>query len=507
MKLFRSIICTTLCCCVLSQSVFAEVGDMGFFSGISSGRKLPKTTETLNDIVDEDYAYLDYKEMFFITGQPEIFEGKIEIEKDFEEVEPTTYSTETISGIGSVSYIVEPYENASEDDMLLERDIDFDVNYYTVGQSTVKDYSVNSWEETIIIGDEFYVLDSSKSIYELSIVEDKKPAVNYYTGDLTSIAYYMLDDEEVKVTQVGRIYGYTSGFSHTETHRIDVTVERGDEVYEYQIRPSVMAEKDLIWNTNEPSLISYSGNYREILNNVAGFNYTITNKPTSDYLLDDQGTDSIITPSTFEQLIPTEIPSLKGHWAYSDIQKLFALRVLTGVPELFKPNEAITRSDYVEMIVNSIKLEVEVPKKAKNTVTFLFPDVTSERNDYNVIMTAYKNGLIVGQENTAQFYPDEPVTREEAITIIMRSIGLENLGIEPSTVTPFVDNNKISEYAKNSIYVAHKIGLITPDSNGNFNPKEKLSKAQAAALCNRLMEYMREDLYNDFSESIVNYLQ
>ncbi len=508
MKLKKFIAITLVFVTLSSQSVFASVGDLGFFSGISSGRKLPKTTETLNDIVDMENLDSDYKEIVFITGEPLVFEGSMSIKNSIKDATKPAYGSETVSGTGSAAYTVKPYKNASDDvDASINRTINFDINYYKVGDSTVKDYSMKSWKESIQVGKETYTLDTDRSSFELSIAEQQKPAVTYYSGDLSSIAYYTLEDEVIKVSQVGRIYGYTSAYSHTETHRIDVTVELGDEVYEYQIRPSVMAQKDLIWNDNEPSLMSYSGNYREIISNTSGLYYTITNKPTSAYLLEDEGSVNLETPNTFEQLIPTEINSLKGHWAYSDIQKLFALRVLTGNPEFFKPNQAITRSDYVEMIVNAIKLEIEKPKQAKNTISFLFPDVTSERSDYNAIMTAYNNGLVYGQENTAQFYPDEPITREEAITIIMRSIGLNNLGIEPSTITPFVDNNKISEYAKNSVYVAHKIGLITPDANGNFNPKEKLSKAQAAALCNRLMDYMREDMYTDFSESIVNYLQ
>ncbi|MFV0441105.1 MAG: S-layer homology domain-containing protein [Lachnospirales bacterium] len=510
MKINKIISITMAFVIMSSQMVYANVGDMGFFTGVSSGRTLPKTTETLNDIVDETTINTDYKELIFLTGEPIVFSGKNEVSSNTTPNRKTEYDTDTVTGTGSASYIVEPYEYASEEDPIIERGVDFDINYYTVGDSTVKDYVVNSWDETITLDGSSYTVDPNRLKYQLSITEQEKPAITYYAGDLSSEIYYVADgdaDEVIKVSQVGRIYGYISGYSHTETHRIDVTVEKDGEVYEYQIRPSVMTQKDLIWNDNEPSLISFGGNYREVMSSVAGFSYNVTNKPTSAYLLENEGSDFIETTSTFEQLIPTEITKLKGHWGYSNIQKLFALRILDSNPELYKPDHAITRSDFVDMFVKTLKIEIVEQERSKNAIDFLFPDVTSKRNDYDVIMTAYDEGIIYGKANSAQFYPDEPITREEAITIIMRSLGLDNLGVLPGTITAFTDDSNISSYAKNHVYVAHKIGLITPDSEGKFWPKKYLTKAQAATLSVRLMDYMRDELYTDFSEGIVNNLQ
>ncbi len=507
MKINRVISLLLVSTVLLQTTVYANVGDLGFFTGITSGRRLPKTTETLNDIVDNSNVTFDYKELVYLGEEPTVFEGTINIANSLD-MEKAEYSTEIINGTGSANYTVKPYKNGPKDaPASINRNINFDVNYYSIGDSTVKDYSMKSWKESITVGEQTYTLDSSRSHYQLSISEQNKPSVTYYAGDLSSYAYYTLDEDVITVEQVGRIYGYTSAYSQTETHRIDVTVKKGDKVFQYQVRPSVTSQKDLIWNDNEPTLMSFSGNYREIMSNVSGLTYDVTNKPNSAYLLENKGSVSLETPNTFEQLIPIEINSLKGHWAYSDIQKLYSLRVLEGNPEFFVPNQAITRSDFVEMLVNTIKLEVEENPTPKNTVSFLFPDVTSQRDDYNVIMTAYKNGLIYGQEHTAQFYPDEIITREEALSIIMRSLGLDNIGYANTNITPFVDDANISDYAKKYVYTAHKIGLITPNSQGEFNPKNPLSKAEASVLAIRLMDYMREDLYTDFVDGIVNYLE
>jgi hypothetical protein len=159
--------------------------------------------------------------------------------------------------------------------------------------------------------------------------------------------------------------------------------------------------------------------------------------------------------------------------------------------------------------VKAIKLPVELPQpttraKKNVTVNIVFPDVSAERADYPYIMAAYKSGLAVGRGN-GHFYADYTIQREEAICILLRTLGLGNLGLDPTPVTPFIDDANISGWAKQDLYAAYKLGLIKPDINGKINPKENISKAEAAALVNILVDYMRTGIISDYTEHIVNY--
>ncbi len=126
------------------------------------------------------------------------------------------------------------------------------------------------------------------------------------------------------------------------------------------------------------------------------------------------------------------------------------------------------------------------------------------REDYKYIMAAYDVGLAIGRDN-GHYYPDAPVTREEALVILLRTIGLSNLGLDPTPITTFVDDAKISKWAKQEIYAANRIGLITGGSDGRISPKLYVTKAEAAALTNKLIDYMREDMQVDYGRNIVHF--
>ena len=63
----------------------------------------------------------------------------------------------------------------------------------------------------------------------------------------------------------------------------------------------------------------------------------------------------------------------------------------------------------------------------------------------------------------------------------------------------------IPKYARNSVYVAQKIGLIIGDERGYLKPMEYITKGRAAVIINKYINYMREDLKKDYRERIINY--
>ena len=309
----------------------------------------------------------------------------------------------------------------------------------------------------------------------------------------------------------GTFYGYDSAWSSTETHRIDGTVTTDGWQLQYQVRPSVSMGKTLQYSENEPTAISFSGNYREVMQNKSGLSYDIYTLPkVNTYNVPRTGTESIDTYNSFEQLIAPNLGFLKGHFAEADIKKLFAMQILDGEPTFYQPSQSVTRGQFVSMLTKAVKLPVEDTSKKKKSskkaqvVNIVFPDVTEDREDYKYIMAAYKAGLAVGRDN-GHFYTDSPIERQEAIVILLRTLGLENLGLSPTPVTSFVDDKYIADWAKKEVYAAARLGIISGDSDGNFRPKSYVSKAEAAAFVNRLVTYMRSDLQTDYTEHIVNY--
>ncbi len=497
---YKKFVATTLAVLTFTSTASANFGDIGFFGGISEGRKLPKTTETMLDIQDEKGEFV-YKEMIMFGKQPYEYEGTLTVSE----------TPELTEDIGTYKYTMQVKDsNTTPDDISVNRALTFDVNYRKEGEKVVKDFEIANWRESITTPEGTYRLDPDQSYFGISVIEDHKPGITYYKGNISEEAVYLIDGDNenpLYVSQAGDVYGYSSPYSSTETYRIDVTVQGKDYDLKYQIRPSTTVKKVLNYSDNEPTLISFDGNYQEVITNDSGLRYDYISKPSDMYLVDFEGGTSIRSYNSFEQLIPPDLEFLKGHPAYYDIHKLFSLGVLTGDPKYFIPNQAITRGQYTDMLARAILLDTSEYENAGQNgapVKIVFGDVTEQRREYPTIMAAYDAGLAVGRAD-GLYYPDALITRQEAVVILLRTIGLENLGLDPTPMTSFVDDNEIADWAKREIYAAERIGLISKDEEGKIHPTDYLTKGEAAVLVNRLIDYMRYDLERDYADNIVNF--
>ncbi len=484
----------------LNYTTYANFGDIGFFGGISEGRKLPKTTESMLDIVDEKGEFV-YKEMIMLGKQPYEYTGLIKVSE----------TPEITNDLGSYKYTMQITDSdTTPTDLSINRNITFLVNYRRENGTIVKDYEVTSYSETIQTPTGVYTLDDDQSYFGISLIEDVKPGITYYKANLSKQLVYLLDGDNenpIYVGENGSMYGYSSPYSSTETYRTNVTVNASDYDLKYQMRPSTTVRKVLNYSENEPTLISFDGNYQEVVTNESGLRYDYLSRPSDMYLVPLEGGLNIRSYNSFEQLIPPYLDFIKGHWAYSDISKLFSLGVLTGETSYFLPEQAITRGQYTSMLAKAIKLdtsEYDTAGSNKKPIKIAFGDVTEQRKEYPEIMSAYDSGLAVGRAD-GLYYPDGLITRQEAIVILLRTIGLENLGLDPTPMTSFVDDEEVDSWAKRELYAAERIGLISKDEEGKIYPKAIVSKAEASAFTNRLIDYMRYDMEQDYADNIVNF--
>ncbi len=497
---FKKLIATMLALLMTKNTAYANFGDIGFFGGISEGRKLPKTTESMLDIVDSNGEFV-YKEMIMIDKQSYEYTGIIKVSE----------TPEITDDLGSYKYTMQVMDSdTTPTEISINRNISFLVNYRRENGIIVKDYEITSHKETIQTPSGTYTLDTDQSYFGVSLIEDVKPGITYYKASISKQLVYLLDGDNenpVYVSESGSMYGYSSPYSSTETYRTNVTVNANDYDLQYQVRPSTTVRKVLNYSENEPTLISFDGNYQEVITNESGLRYDYLSRPSDMYLVPLEGGATIRSYNSFEQLIPPSLDFLKGHWAYSDISKLFSLGVLVGETSHFIPNQAITRGQYTDMLARAIKLDAKEYENAgnnKQAIKIAFGDVTEQRKEYPQIMAAYDSGLAIGRAD-GLYYPDGLITRQEAIVILLRTIGLENLGLDPTPMTSFVDDENIADWAKKEIYAAERIGLVSKDLEGKINPTAIVSKAEAAALTNRLIDYMRYDMEQDYAANIVNF--
>lgn len=489
---------------LISSSLYALEGEMGYFGGISTGTKLPTTTQLAqNKITQVSKHTMPYKENIYLTGKAIPVEGTIE-------VRPGKVDKDKGAGTYSESYVVKA-ESADGKDKIT-RSITLDTKYvYDANlRQMTKTSSLKKWSETIVVGGNTYSLVQGQSSFSKSMLEDYTPGVMYYRGDIQYEAVYRDvsngdGQSYVTVSTNGPIYGYEHAFAKTETQKRSITIDKGTTQYYLEETPTYTVHKDLQYGTNEPGAISFAGNYKEMIRSEGNHTYQIYVGDPELYKDEKKGSMNVTNSPVIEQLTAPSISNMNAHPAKSDVEKMYSLKIFTADTASFSPNRVVTRGEYIAMLVRAMQLPLPEEKKTTSSSRNnkeepkVFTDITTTDSLYPYAMAAYNAGLISG----GVFNSKQPLTRELMYTLNVRLIGLERLGIGISGMsTPFVDDAQISSYAKSSIYAASKIGLIS-SANGYIFPKRQVTYAEVAALLGQLIDYLRYDLQKDYNEKMM----
>lgn len=174
-----------------------------------------------------------------------------------------------------------------------------------------------------------------------------------------------------------------------------------------------------------------------------------------------------------EKSVFTDVSS--NHWAYAAISGLNALGVVNGRGDgSFGPNDAVTREEFVKMLLASVGIE---PEGADNR----FSDVDENEWYAPYVNTAAQMGIVSGIDNDT-FGVGKKITRQDMSTFIARYLRQAGYDIDSSVLQAFTDENNITDYAKDSVYALKNLGLINGMGNGSFMPKENATRAQSAVI-------------------------
>lgn len=141
-----------------------------------------------------------------------------------------------------------------------------------------------------------------------------------------------------------------------------------------------------------------------------------------------------------------------------------------------RPDGNVTRAEVASMI---LRLMTNDSRDKFFTKTNSFSDVKAGAWYNNAVSTLANAGVINGYKD-GTFRPDQNITRAEFSAMIGRMFSAEYVG---SPI--FGDTN--GHWAEDFISLLAKLGIINGDENGNANPDANLTRAEAAAMCNRLL--------------------
>jgi DMSO/TMAO reductase YedYZ molybdopterin-dependent catalytic subunit len=170
------------------------------------------------------------------------------------------------------------------------------------------------------------------------------------------------------------------------------------------------------------------------------------------------------------ELVPAGgLTDIAGHWAEEFIRELVALEAISGYPDgTFKPDNKISRAEFVSILVKAFGLEGQGDK--------VFAD-TAGHWAQEAIATAAQQGIASGYDANT-FGPNAPVTREQMATMLVKAAGLEPWPGE----LYFADSDQVSGWAREAVVTAVHHAIIAGYPDNTFRPQGNATRAEAATV-------------------------
>lgn len=182
-----------------------------------------------------------------------------------------------------------------------------------------------------------------------------------------------------------------------------------------------------------------------------------------------------------------KLNDLEGHWASEQINYLCSNLIMGSSEEGdFQPEQELTRAEFSFILANGLGLG------GSSGEDVLFSDFPQEQNYREAVAAVAQSGIAVGYGD-GSFRPQEKITREEAITMVGRTLVLVDIDPDFSReeekliLAEFVDSDTISNWAEPAVALCIKAGIISGYEN-RLDLKEKITQAQTAVLIRRLLQ-------------------
>lgn len=163
------------------------------------------------------------------------------------------------------------------------------------------------------------------------------------------------------------------------------------------------------------------------------------------------------------------------HWAEASIRDFINKGYIGGYPDgMFRPNNSITRAEFVTILNNVFGLTKSSGK--------VFSDTQSHWGKTSIDI-AVTNGVCNGKSAT-EFKPNDPLTRQEAAVMISNYKKL--LDGNHDKLNKYNDKEQVSSWAKDSVEGMIEKGYMGGYSDNTFRPKGKITRAEAVVTLSRV---------------------
>lgn len=188
-------------------------------------------------------------------------------------------------------------------------------------------------------------------------------------------------------------------------------------------------------------------------------------------------------------------------WASSTIQAVSDKGLINGYEDgTFRAKNNVTYSEAMVMIYNLMDKTGNLKASATNTL----PIYQSVLNTYKIptwSQSTVAYGLsaqILMAADLPKFTTDgvsNPATRQDVAVMFGRALS-EKYDIYAGTGVNYNDSWRISDEAMPYVDLLTRLGIVSGDDNGNFNPTANITRAEMAVIMNKTYDLLTNELSN-----------
>lgn len=163
-----------------------------------------------------------------------------------------------------------------------------------------------------------------------------------------------------------------------------------------------------------------------------------------------------------------------GHWAESSIERWSGHGIIQGSNGLFDPNGQLTCAQLATILAKLLKLPA-----AKDAG---FTDNTADAWYYDAINRCTAAGILNGNGD-GTVTPEAPITRERAMVMLARALGIEP--IRKPDLTKYTDAAQVSAYAQGYVAALIEAGIVGGVTADELAPQDNINRASTVTILDR----------------------
>ena len=163
-----------------------------------------------------------------------------------------------------------------------------------------------------------------------------------------------------------------------------------------------------------------------------------------------------------------------GHWAEASIERWSGHGIIQGNNGKFNPNGQLTCAHFAAILARLLKLPA-----AENAG---FADNTPDAWHYDAINRCAAAGILKGNLN-GTVTPNAPITRERAMVMLGRALGIEP--IENPDLTKYTDAAQVASYAQGMLAALIEAGVVGGVTADQLAPQNNITRAATVTILDR----------------------